>query len=326
MSDRAAERLKQEMERELRAAEGARERYLSELEDTASRSRAVNPTLASDVGDEAGPAMIVLRDKTLPAATRVEVIERLAGSLTRHAEYVVALLSIAQDAEDDSEVRQAALDALGSAAFQVARFRPHEQAYKEALRTLVSDADPKLQATAVDILAVQHDPEVQQTLIAGLMGDSPLPVERERAIQLLAEDDHLDNLPRLRELYDGGSDDARQEAVRLMGSYADASETLERILLDKEETAEVRQQSAASLRNLAPEGFEAVAKEIAIDDTDDPDVRTACLTTLQHLAESESLYGDVDFIRRLQAIADDESAPQVAHSARKLLERLPVLP
>jgi hypothetical protein len=135
----------------------------------------------------------------------------------------------------------------------------------------------------VGILAGQHDPEVQQVLLKGLKQTKTLPVERERAIQLLAEDDHLDNLPWLKELFESNSEGARQEAVRLMGSYPDAAEALETILRDKAETSEVRQQSAASLRNVAPERFETVAKEIAADTTEHPDVRATSRHAVEHL-------------------------------------------
>jgi hypothetical protein len=327
MSERAADNLKSEMERELRDAEAARDRFQAELADIASTSRHTGgPAIAPDANSHEEPAMTVLRDKTLPAATRVEVIERLAASITRRDAYIEALLEIVQDGDDASKVRAAALNTLGSAAFQVARFRPHEQAYQQALRNLLTDADPGLRATAVGTLAVQHDPEVQQTLLAGLQGNGALPIDRERAIQLLADDDHLDNLPWLKELYEGGTDDARQAAVRLMGSYPAASETLESVLRNKGETTEVRQQSAASLRNLAPDRFEAVAKEIATDSTDDPEVRTASLSILQHLGDSEHVYGDVGFIRRLQDVASDETAPQVAQAARNLTEHARDLP
>jgi HEAT repeat protein len=323
MSERAAEDLKKEMERQVSAAKDARDRYLSELADTASTSRgdvsfAIAP--AEESSDEE-PAMTVLTDKALPAATRVEVIERLAASITRRGDYIEALLAIVQDGDEADDVRVAALNALGSAAFQVVRFRPFEQAYRQALRNLVTDADPRLRETAVGILAVQHDPEVQQILLAGLQGSGPLPVARERAIQLLAEDDHLDNLPWLQELYDSGSDGARQEAVRLMGSYAEATEMLEGVLRDKGEPTEVRQQSAASLRNLAPDRFEAIAKEIATDTTDDPEVRAASLSTLQHLGDTDRVHGDSEFIRSLADVGGDESAPQVAQGARDLIEQ-----
>ena len=265
----------------------------------------------------------MLKDEALPEATRIEVIERLEGGVSRDDAYIEALLAIVQGAGEPAGLRSAALKALAGAAFEVVRFRPHRQAYERALHDLVADPDATLREAAVDTLAVLHDPEIQQVLLAGLRGDGPLPVERARAIQLLGEDDHLDNLPWLRELFDGGSDAERQEAVRLMGSYAEASETLEDVLRDKDEAPEVRQQSMASLRNVAPDRFEAAAKEIATDSSEDPDVRTACLTTLQHLGDADRVYGDADFIRRVEEVGGDESAPQVAAQARDLVEQRP---
>ena len=316
MSERAAEDLKREMERQMSAAAESRDRFLSQLSETASASAGLE-----SVGEE--PAMTVLKDTSLPEETRVEVIARLGAGITRRDDYIEVLLAIVQDAGDAAPVRAAALQALGSAAFQVARFRPHEQAYQRALRNLAGDQDASLREAAVAILAAHHDPEIQQTLRAGLEGRGPLPVGREQAIQLLAEDDHLDNLPLLRELYEGGAEDARQEAVRLMGSYASASDTLAGVLRDKGETAEVRQQAAASLRNLAPERFEALAKEIATDSSDDPDVRRASLHTLQHLGDSERVHRDAEFISRLETVGGEESAPDVAQGARDFIERLP---
>lgn len=287
MTDSAAENLKREMEAELRAAEAERDSFLAKLDQTASKS-AVAPAGARAAAPAVGagaqpPALTVLRDKTQPAATRLEVIDHLGLHIADFGDTVETLLAIVQDAEDDAEVRMTALRVLGSAAFQVVRFRPYQDAYRTALRNLVGDPDASLRNAAVGILAGQHDREVQQVLLAGLHGTGTLPVERERAIQLLADDDHLDNMPWLEELFESGSEAAKQEAVRLMGSYPAATETLETILRDKDESAEVRQQSAASLRNLAPERFETVAKDIAADATDHPDVRATSLQAVEQL-------------------------------------------
>jgi hypothetical protein len=319
MSERAAENLRQSIERDVRAAAAEHERYVSELDASAPRRRRL---AAGAPGDEP-PGLGVLGDRTLPSATRVEVIQRLSADLTRDGSSIELLLAIVQDTADAAGVRAAALTALGTAAFQVARFGEYQQAYEDALRTLLGDPEPALREAAAGVLALRHDPVVQQTLLDGLRGTGPLPVARERAIQLLAEDDHLDNLPWLDELYASDSEDVRQEAVRLMGSYPQAGDTLEGILRDKREAAEVRQQSAASLRGLEPARFEAVAKVVATDDGDDPDVRTAFLTTLTHLGTSAGVYGDDEFLRRLEDIGSDESVPQVAQGARDLIRRRP---
>ena len=328
MSEQEAERLEEELRREVSEARATQARYLAELATTAEASRAARPSrargLRGDADDAADdPAMTVLTDTSLPDETRVEVLRRLGPSLSRADGFVEVLLAILRDRDDSPVVRQAALRALGSAAFQVGRFRPHQQAYEDTLHDLVADPVPALREAAVGILALEHDPVVQETLLAGLRGDGPLPVERERAILLLAEDDHLDNLPWLQELYRTGSEGEREQAVRFMGSYPDAQATLEGILRDKREAPGVRQQSGAALRYLAPDRFEAVAKEVSTDPTDDPEVRTACLSVLQHLGNTAQVYADSEFVQRVQDISSDESAPQVAQVARDLLDQRP---
>lgn len=325
MSEQAAERLEEELRREVSEAQAAHSQYLSELAATAEASRAARSSrgeiLRGDVDED--PAMSVLTDTSLPDEPRVEVLQQLGPSLSRRDEFIEALLAIVKDRNDSPVVREATLQALGSAAFQVVRFRPHQRAYNDALHDLVADPVPALREAAVSILAQEHDPVVQETLLEGLRGDGPLPVERERAILLLAEDDHLDNLPWLQELYRSGSEGAREQAVRFMGSYPAAQTTLEGILRDKSESTGVRQQSGASLRYLAPDQFEAIAKEISTDTTDDPEVRTASLSTLQHLGDTARVYADTEFVNRVRDVSSDESAPQVAQVARELLEQRP---
>ncbi|OLT14291.1 hypothetical protein BJF78_02195 [Pseudonocardia sp. CNS-139] len=148
-------------------------------------------------------------------------------------------------------------------------------------------------------------------------------MSRERAILLLAEDDHLDNLPYLRELYREGDETARTEAVRHMASYPEARTTLEDVLRDRAEAGDVRRQSAAALRYLAPERFEAVAKEIAVDADEDQEVRTECLTALARLGDTERVYADADFVDRVRAVGGDDRAPQVARVARQMLDERP---
>jgi HEAT repeat protein len=324
VSEQAAERLEEDLRREVREAQAAHSQYLSDLAATAEASRATRPErrggLRADADD---PAITVLTDTALPDETRVEVLRRLGPSLSRAEGFIEVLLAILTDRDDSPVVREAALQALGSAAFQVGRFRPFQQAYEDALHDLVADPVPALREAAVSILAQEHDSVVQELLLAGLRGDGPLPVERERAILLLAEDDHLDNLPWLQELYRSGSEREREQAVRFMGSYPDAQATLESTLRDKREAPSVRQQSGAALRYLAPDRFEAVAKEISTDPTDDPEVRTACLSALQHLGDTAHVYADTGFVRRVEDVSTDESAPQVAQVARDLLEQRP---
>lgn len=325
MSEQAALSLQQELEAAIDEAEQARSLFMSNLDvATAASARAGQRSLNGDRAAELPePAMTVLSDRTLPSDTRIEVLRQLAAQITRRDDYIQALLEIVRDREDSPDLRGAALDTLGSAAFQVARFRPHRQQYDDVLRDLVADPMTDLRETAVSILATEHDPGIQQILQEGLRGDGPLPVTRRQAIALLAEDDHLDNLPWLQELLRSDDEGARQEAVRFMGSYPDAAPALEAVLRDQGEASQVRQQSAASLRFLDPDLFTAAAKAIAVDNEDDSGVRTATLSALHHLSAADRVYGDAEFIQQVEAVGLDESAPQVAEVARNLLGKTP---
>ena len=331
MSEQAAQNLKEEMEREMAEARQVQSRYQDQLESAANTSRANKTPSRGAAADEQAAGgeeaeMTVLTDKSAPEDLRIEVIHRYAAQMTRRDDYIQALLTIVQDTSDANWVRIESLDALDSAAIQVARFQPHLEAYNRAMRNLINDPVPEIRETVVTTLASQHDPEVQQVLQQGLQGNGPLPVERERAISLLAEDDHLDNMPLLQELLGSADASTRQEAVRLMGSYTQAQDTLERVMLDKNESPDVREQSSASLRNLAPERFEYVAKEIATDTSEDPEMRAHCLQALQHLGSTENVYQDTAFQEKVDAVSSDESAPDVAQVARNMIEQRPPQP
>jgi hypothetical protein len=166
VSEPAAEDLAQQMTQQLRQAQEAHARYLSELEQTAASSRArragagaggtedlraAAPEEGVTPGDD--PAMIVLTDAALPTESRVAVLRRLAASLSRRPEYVQALLGIVRDRDDNPAVRVEALRVLGSAAFQVARFAPYRQDYQDALHDLIDDPVPALREQAVTVLA-----------------------------------------------------------------------------------------------------------------------------------------------------------------------------
>ena len=92
-----------------------------------------------------------------------------------------------------------------------------------------------------------------------------------------------------------------------MGSYPEAAETLETILRDGDESPEVREQSAASLRNLAPERFEDVAKQIATDPGEHPALRAASTHAVEHLgrrrADQPRMIGTLDRSTPEQQIA-----------------------
>jgi hypothetical protein len=118
MSKRAAEDLAEKLQREVSEAQAAHSQYLSELAPTAAASRAARSAAEAvhpEVDEE--PAMTVLTDTSLPEETRVEVLRRLASSISRRDEYIQALVAIVKDRNDSAAVRETALRVLGIAPF-----------------------------------------------------------------------------------------------------------------------------------------------------------------------------------------------------------------
>lgn len=278
---------------------------------------------AADTDDHIAAAVAALTDTDLPADRRAEVLRRSRPVLVSTGRGIDCLLRVVGERANDPALRTAALAGLRAAAFFVDTFAPYRTAYRDLLRDLLTDDVAGLRKRAVSTLANEHDPVLQQTLTEGLDGAGTLPVDRATAIRALAEDDHLDNVPRLRELLGSDSPDERQEAIRHLASYPEARGIVEAALRDRDEYRAVRQQGAASLRALDPDRFREVAKEIAADAGEHDDVRTVSLTALQHLGDTEQVYGDDAFLDRVREIRDEGAAPQAAAAARTMLDRRP---
>lgn len=292
-----------DLRRAIASARDDHERYLTHLAE------------AGGIKDQprAANAPVVVANTALADETRIEVLRRMSATLGGRGEHIETLMTVVGDGDDSPAVRAAALDLLAAAAFQVALFAPYRGRYEDLLRTLLTDPVEDLRRFAAGTLALAHDPQLQDVLERGLRYEETLPVERHHAIRMLAADDHRDNRRWLDELYRDGDEAARLDAVRYLGSYSDAGDDLERVLRDGNESTVVRQQAGASLRYLAPERFGAVAKEIALDATDDPEVRVACLTTLRYFGAD-----DTDFVERVRALSEGEG--EVAQAARGLVE------
>ncbi len=299
--------------RETEQAQAEHATYLAGLTGDAER--------AGD-GDVPAAARARLADRSAPADRRTEVLTRLGAQVVRSPGGVDTLLAIADNRADDPAVRRAVVGWLGVAAFEVARFTPHRTAYVDVLRRMIADPVAELRDAAVTTLAAEHDEVVQQALTDGLDGPGPLPVERNRAIELLAEDDHLDTLPWLRELYTSAEEGDRATAVRFMGVHPAAEDDVARILRDRTETTAVRQQGAAALRALAPERFDALAKEIVLDTDDDPDLRADCLQSLRGTG-GDAVYGDPAFLDGVRAVSEESGDSDVASLARRTLDDAP---
>lgn len=196
------------------------------------------------------------------------------------------LIERLRDASASSEERAAALKALQAATFLGDVFDDCRADYVAALREIVADPDLDLRRRALDILASMKDDFARERIMAGLTGRAEPLIAPAVALGLLARDDHASASAIARQFLERASDRfTRAQAVRLLSRDPAAKAILERLMASKEEFREVRQASAAALRNLDPQAFIGKARQILDDASDFKEIHE----TLRHALHRSGL-------------------------------------
>ncbi|HEX8635315.1 MAG TPA: HEAT repeat domain-containing protein [Pyrinomonadaceae bacterium] len=278
--------------------------------------------------DVVGDIVNLVRNKDEDLELRISALDGVSSEVGEHHVLIDVTLALLADQSEPPLLRRAAFRVLQQSSFRTILFQPRRPEYLAVLRGVVTDADPQLRLLAIETLAVEKDGEVQTRLIEGLKNPSVALVPPEKAIEFLGYDLHGSYYPLLREMVETSPNPAaRREAVRLLSADATSKDMLARLLQDKSEDAEIRTISATALQSIAPAEFEAQAKQIALDEEEDDDLRAVCLSALDYFGDQESLNRDEEFNRgidRLSSRAQSgalESASGELKSAGGELER-----
>jgi hypothetical protein len=102
------------------------------------------------------------------------------------------LLKVLRDTSEPIEVRMAALQSLGAAAFSVPDFDSVRPDYIAALREVSTDSHEQLRRRALGILMRNKDGFAQKKLLDGLKDSAKALVPPEKALQLLGNDVHAE--------------------------------------------------------------------------------------------------------------------------------------
>jgi HEAT repeat protein len=173
------------------------------------------------------------------------------------------------------DARKDALQVLQAGAFLGHKFDPVRARYADALRSAVTDPDPEIRHSALDVLIDGNDTFARQKLTDGLRGIATALLPPAAALALLARDDHGSASVIARDLLTNSVDQAaRAQAVRVLGSDPNATGLLADIMKDKDEFREVRRAGAVALRGLNPQLFQDHAVEILRDGADFDDIKS----------------------------------------------------
>ena len=166
----------------------------------------------------------------------------------------------------------------------MAEFRPYQADFTAALRKATTSEDSVLRERAMDILALDKDPFVQELLEQGLRNPDQASVAPESALRMLGYDAHAESLrtPAGHRQLLGQAETAPDGPGTAGRRQRSAKNTFAKIAADRTDDPVARSTSAVALQALAPKEFSTLARTIVADEDDDDGVRATVLTALTH--------------------------------------------
>lgn len=231
-------------------------------------------------------------DETKSVKSRVAALDNITGFLGDKDTFK-DVLKLVSDADNDPNLRYAALSAIQAAAFNTQGFEEFRTSYLAGLRKLRADADPEIRSRVLGLLARENDPSTQDALIKGLEEPDKALLTPEKALQLLGYNLHAGAYEVARRIADDPPNSlARREALRILATNSDSIGYFEGMLLDKTESTPMRQLAAHSLNQLAPDRLQQAARALAVDETEDTDVKSLSLVALANFGDVKQLQQD----------------------------------
>jgi len=260
-------------------------------------------------------------------AKKVSTRKQTAGApapvhVAKNTDDVRRLLKVLCDSSKSIEVRMAALQSLGAAAFSVANFDSVNADYIAALREVSTDSHEQLRRRALGILMRNKDGFAQKKLLDGLKDPAKALVPPEKALQLLSYDVHTDAYEIARDIVKKPpNDDAKREALRLLAADAKAAPIFEKVLRDKKELRANRQIAAAALHSLDPGKLQQQARKILLDKSDYDDIKATSLVALQQFGDDEALGKDKALLKSVKGFSGGKTQAKYKQTARQFLSK-----
>ncbi len=266
-------------------------------------------------------AMSVATNARRSVKERVAALAEAPLAVCESDKDLQAMLNVLRDKDEPRDVRLAALQSLAAAAFSVVAFESCRGDYIATLRKVAEDPDLELRHRVLGLLAREKDGFAQKKLLEGLQNPEKALVPPEKALQLLSYDVHAEAYSVAREIVRKPPNDAaKREALRLLAADATAAPMFEKLLRDKEESAEIRQISASALQALKPEKMQAHAREMLLDTSEYDDIQATSLTALTQFGDEEAVRKDEALLKSIDRMSAKAST-KVKQSARRLLSR-----
>jgi len=265
-------------------------------------------------------ALATITDQEEETGIRKMVIQKSGASIRSENEFFASLLAILKNTNENADLRLSSLIKLQQLRISSPKFQAWLAEFLNTLRGLVEGEDEKLRTKAVTILAMMKDGFVRERLINGLIHPDAQLISPKKAIQLLGYDVHADLYPILTHIIENSSDeDARKEAVILLGHDAASAELISNILLNKNESGGLRIAAAKGLQSANMDLFNGISKVIIADDEEDLNLRTMLLNSLSFNTDVAAIGDDNGFIKKVGLINSEELSSQLQTVSKRFL-------
>ena len=234
---------------------------------------------------------------------------------------VDTLMERASDASLPVDERLEAIKAINGIAFDLKAFQAYNARYVKVLKELRSDKSKKVRQAAFKRLALSMDPETRTMLQSGLASQEKALVPEQLAVTLLSTDDHASSRATLRQVVETGRESVRNVALRGLAPDAKSAGLLERIAMDRNETAEIREAAALSLKSASPERFAEFASKIAVDLAETDRVRATAIGGLAHSTEAIERIDMEPLLRQLDEVSKQTKSSALRSSIKRLKSR-----
>ncbi|MDF0521702.1 hypothetical protein P0R31_31120 [Bradyrhizobium yuanmingense] len=277
----------------------------------AGKKKAAEKTAAKK---KAAKKTVSPRKRSTSASTPVQVAES--------TEDVQRLLKVLCDTGKLIEVRMAALQSLGAAAFSVPNFESVSADYIAALRQVSTDSHEQLRRRALGILMRNKDGFAQKKLLDGLKNPAKALLPPEKALQLLGNDAHAEAYSVARAIVKKPpNQDAKREALRLLAADAKSAPMFEKVLRNKKELRENRQLAASALHSLNPQKLQQQALKILKDKSDYSDIKATSLTALEQFGDDAKFAKDKALMLSVTRFNSSNTPAKYKQSARRFLSK-----
>ncbi|SHG55765.1 tyrosinase family protein [Pedobacter caeni] len=268
-------------------------------------------------------ALDALANEAGNLAIRKMVIQKSGASIRNEDLFISSLLSILGRKTEPVALRLSALVQLQQLSITSAKFPASRAEFANILRGIVDDPDHTLRKKAIMILAMQKDRYVREKLIEGLKDPNKALISPQDAIQLLRYDIHADLYPILTEIINNPpNNDARNEAILLLGQDAGSALLISKILMDKNEPVDVRIIAAKALQT-ADEGlFNTLSKGLVSEDDEDEELRIKLLSSLSFSTAIPAIGQDQGFINKVNKLHQQQISGQMQVVSERFLHNL----